>query len=108
MTANFTMAATNMATTKIDRDSLAKLRMLADREKRNPSAQLAILIDTAFRVNPAELTDQEFLGGVMDSLVEKAKPELPQRPRFNARINAPSLAASAGERRWQDYWCIGR
>ena len=67
------MAATNMTTIRIDRDSLAKLRMLADREKRSPSAQLAVLIDTAFRANPAELTDQEFLGGVMDSIVKDSE-----------------------------------
>lgn len=67
------MPAPNMTTTKIDRGSLAKLRMLADREKRGPPAQLAVLIDVAFRANPAELTDREFLGGVMDSTVEKAE-----------------------------------
>ena len=67
------MAATNMTTTKIDRDSLAKLRMLADREKRSQPGQLAVLIDAAFRANPAGLTDQEFLGGVMVSLAENAE-----------------------------------
>ncbi|MCY4611013.1 MAG: hypothetical protein OXC38_04865 [Gammaproteobacteria bacterium] len=67
------MPATHMTTTKIDRDSLAKLRMLADREKRSQPGQLAVLIDAAFRSNPAELADQEFLGGVMDSLVENAE-----------------------------------
>ena len=67
------MPVTNMTTTKIDRDSLAKLRMLADREKRSQPGQLAVLIDTAFRANPAELTDQEFLGSVMDSLAENAE-----------------------------------
>ena len=67
------MPATNMTTTKIDRDSLAKLRMLADREKRSQPGQLAVLIDAAFRANPAELTDQEFFGTVMDSIVENAE-----------------------------------
>ena len=67
------MSATNMTTTKIDRDSLAKLRMLADREKRSQSGQLAVLISAAFRANPAELTDQEFFGGMMDSLTENAE-----------------------------------
>lgn len=67
------MPATNMTTTKIDRDSLAKLRMLAAREKRSQPNQLAILIDAAFRTNPAELTDQEFFGNVMDSLVQNAE-----------------------------------
>lgn len=67
------MAVPNMTTTKIDRDSLAKLRMLAGREKRSPSAQLAVLIDAAFRANPAELTDREFLGSVMDSIVKNSE-----------------------------------
>ena len=67
------MAAINMTTTKIDRDSLAKLRMLADREKRSQPGQLAVLINAAFRANPAELTDQEFFGNVMDTLVEDAE-----------------------------------
>ncbi|MDE0152752.1 MAG: hypothetical protein OXN23_02640 [Gammaproteobacteria bacterium] len=67
------MPAANMTTTKIDRDSLAKLRMLADREKRSQPAQLAVLIDAAFRANPAELTDPEFLRGIMDTLVENAE-----------------------------------
>ena len=67
------MPATNMTTTKIDRDSLAKLRMLASREKRSQPGQLAVLIDAAFRANPAELTDQEFFGNVMNTLVEDAE-----------------------------------
>lgn len=67
------MPATNMTTTKIDRDSLAKLRMLADREKRSQPGQLAILIDAAFRANPAELTDPEFFDGVMDAIIENAR-----------------------------------
>ena len=67
------MATTNMTTTKIDRDSLTKLRMLADRERRSQPAQLAILINAAFRANPAELTDQEFFGAVMDAIVENAE-----------------------------------
>lgn len=67
------MASANMTTTKIDRDSLAKLRMLADRERRSQPAQLAVLIDAAFRANPAELTDQEIFGGVMDAIVENAE-----------------------------------
>lgn len=62
-----------MTTIKIDRDSLAKLRMLAAREKRSQPDQLAVLIDAAFRANPAELTDQEFLGRVMDSVIENAE-----------------------------------
>ena len=66
------MASTNMTTVKIDRDSLAKLRMLANREKRSQPAQLAVLIDAAFRANPARLMDQEFLGNVMATLVEDA------------------------------------
>ncbi|MCY3852586.1 MAG: hypothetical protein OXG03_03285 [Gammaproteobacteria bacterium] len=65
--------ATNMTTTKIDRDSLAKLRMLADREKRSLHAQLTVLIDVAFRTNPADLTDQEFFGAVMDTIVENSE-----------------------------------
>ena len=67
------MAATRMTTTKISRDSLAKLRMLADREKRSQPGQLAVLIDAAFRANPAELADQEFFDNVMDSLAENAE-----------------------------------
>lgn len=67
------MAAANMTTTKIDRDSLAKLRMLADREKRSQPGQLAVLIDAAFRANPAELTDQEFFGGVMDAIIKNSE-----------------------------------
>lgn len=67
------MVASNMTTTRIDRDSLAKLRMLADREKRSLRAQLAVLIDVAFQTNPADLTDQEFIGAVMDTIVENAE-----------------------------------
>lgn len=62
-----------MTTIKIDPDSLAKLRMLADREKRSQPDQLAVLIDAAFRADPAKLTDQEFFGNVMDSIVENAE-----------------------------------
>lgn len=67
------MASTNMTTVKIDRDSLAKLRMLADREQRSQPAQLAVLIDVAFRTNPAKLMDQELIGNVMNTLVEDAE-----------------------------------
>lgn len=67
------MASTNMTTVKIDRGSLARLRMLADREKRSQPAQLAVLIDAAFRANPAKLMDQELIGNVMNTLVENAE-----------------------------------
>ena len=68
-----TAANADMTTTKIDRESLAKLRMLAEREKRTAPSQLAVLIDYAFRANPAELTDQEFFADMMESLVEDAE-----------------------------------
>lgn len=59
-----------MKTTKIDPDSLEKLRMLAERESRSAPMQLAVMIDHAFRTSPAELTDEEFLGGMMEQIVD--------------------------------------
>ena len=86
------MPATNMTTTKIDRDSLAKLRMLADRERRSQPAQLAVLIDAAFRANPAELTDQEFFGSVMDAIVENAEAGIATETAIQ-RAKEPSAAS---------------
>ena len=62
-----------MTTTKTDRESLVKLRMPAERENRTASRQSAVTIDAALRASPAELTDQEFLEGMMESIVENAE-----------------------------------
>ena len=71
------MAVANMTTTKIDRDSLSKLRMLAEREKRSQSSQLAVLIDNAFRTNPAELSDQTLFANMMDSITSDIEQGIP-------------------------------
>ena len=62
-----------MTTTKISRGSLEKLRMLAERDKRSAPLQLDILIDAAWRTNPAELSDSEFFNGLFDALVANAE-----------------------------------
>lgn len=67
------MATQDMTTIKIDRGSLSKLRMLADRENRSQSNQLAILIDNAFRTNLAESTDQELFTEIMDAIVSNTE-----------------------------------
>jgi len=67
------MPKSDMTTTKIDRETLSKLRMLASRNKRTSPKQLSLIIDYAFRTSPAELTDQEFFTNMMDSIVESTK-----------------------------------
>jgi len=62
------MATANMTTTKIDRDSLSKLHMLAERENRSQSSQLAVLINNAFRASPADICDQELFANMMDNI----------------------------------------
>ncbi len=62
-----------MKTTKIDADSLEKLRMLAERESRSAPMQLAVLINHAFRTSPQSLPDQAFVTDMMDTLVENAE-----------------------------------
>ena len=62
-----------MKVTKIDADSLNKLRMLADRSDRSAPMQLKVLIDNAWRSNPAELTDVEFFEGMMDEIVANSE-----------------------------------
>ncbi|GJL81320.1 MAG: hypothetical protein DHS20C01_09540 [marine bacterium B5-7] len=90
------MAKADMTTTKIDRKSLLKLRMLANRENRTSPGQLAVLIDSAFRANPAELTDQEFLGGMMDSIVENIEAGI----ATNAGIQNARAFSAAGRISW--------
>jgi hypothetical protein len=69
----FVMSKSDMTTTKIDRETLSKLRMLASRNKRTSPKQLSLINDNAFRTSPAEVTDQEFFVGMMDSIVESAE-----------------------------------
>lgn len=67
------MPKSDMTTTKIDREALSKLRMLASRNKRTSPMQLSLIIDNAFRANPAETTDQKFFTNMMDSIVENTE-----------------------------------
>jgi hypothetical protein len=67
------MSKSDMTTTKIDRETLSKLRMLASRNKRTSPKQLSLIIDNAFRTSPAEVTDQEFFADMMDSIVESTE-----------------------------------
>ena len=90
------MASTHMTTVKIDRDSLAKLRMLAGREKRSQPAQLAVLIDAAFRANPARLMDQEIFRGVMETIVENSKAGIATQ----AAIRHTEKPSTAGRISW--------
>lgn len=67
------MAQTNMTTTKISRDALTKLRMLAERESRSAPNQLDVLIDRAFKSNPAELTDVNVALNAFSKIVDRSK-----------------------------------
>ncbi len=62
-----------MTTTKIDINSLHKLRMLAERSDRSAPLQLKVLIDSAWRTSPAELTDSELFDGVFNELVANSE-----------------------------------
>ncbi len=62
-----------MTTTKIDLDSLRKLRMLAERSDRSAPLQLKVLIDSAWRTSPAKLTDSELFDGMFDELVANSE-----------------------------------
>ncbi len=85
-----------MTTTKIDRDSLNKLRMLAERESRSAPLELKVLIDRAFRRNPAEVSDSEFFDGMMDDLVARSEAGI---VTDEARASA-SRAREAGTISW--------
>lgn len=67
------MAQSNMTTTKISRPALEKLRMLAERESRSAPNQLDVLIDRAFKTNPAELTDVNIALNAFSKLVDRSK-----------------------------------
>ena len=67
------MMSTEMKVTKIDSDSLNKLRMLAERSDRSAPLQLKVLIDSAWRSSPAELTDSEFFDGMFDELISNTE-----------------------------------
>ena len=61
---------TTMTTTKIDTESLEKLRMLAGRENRSAPAQLKILIESAWKSNPAIVSENEQLMTMMDDIAD--------------------------------------
>lgn len=67
------MANTDITTTKIDRDSLSKLKMLAEREKRSQPNQLAIIINHAFATTPSEISDVDVFDDMMNALVENSE-----------------------------------
>lgn len=67
------MAQANMTTTKISRNALEKLRMLADRESRSAPNQLDVLIDRAFKTNPAELSDVNIVLNAFSKIVARSK-----------------------------------
>lgn len=86
----------DMTTTKIDRRTLMKLRMLAEREKRTQPSQLAIIIDEAFRANPAEQTDQQIFADMMDNIVSATEQGVPSDTAIK---NAQAFTA-AGRISW--------
>lgn len=61
---------TTMTTTKIDTQSLEKLRMLAGRENRSAPAHLKILIENAWKTSPAAVSENELLMTMMDDIVD--------------------------------------
>jgi hypothetical protein len=65
------MAAPEMTSTKIDKESRRKLELLAARSDRKPPAELALIIDQAFRTSPAELDENAVLATMMDDIVDK-------------------------------------
>lgn len=67
------MAQTDMTTTKISKEALTKLRMLAERESRSAPNQLDVLIDRAFKANPAELTDVNVALNAFSKIVDRSK-----------------------------------
>lgn len=88
----------NMTTTKIDRDSLQLLRMIARRNNRSSPAQLAVLVSTAFRTSPSVLTDQEIFSDMMDSMVEKSQAgEVSEQAAKNAEEFTAAGRISWGE-----------
>ncbi len=84
---------TEMKVTKIDPDSLNKLRMLAERFDRSAPMQLKVLIDSAWRANPAELTDAEFFDGMFDELIANAEEGIPTDAALESAAHARELGA---------------
>ena len=80
-----------MTITKIDADSLAKLRILAKRGNRSAPLQLKVLIDTAWRTNPAELTDSEFSDNMFDELVANSEAGLATEEALASAAHAREL-----------------
>ena len=67
------MAALEMTSTKIDKESRRKLELLAERSNRKPPAELALIIDQAFRTSPAERDENAVLATMMDDIVESVE-----------------------------------
>ncbi len=65
------MATPEMTSTKIDKASRRKLELLAERSGRKPPAELALIIDQAFRASPAERDENKMLLTMMDDIVDK-------------------------------------
>ena len=87
-----------MTTTRIDTDSLQKLRMLAERSSRSAPNYLALLIEDAFRKSPSALSDLEFLGDMMNSIVENVEAGIPTDAALeNARQFSAAGRISWGE-----------
>jgi len=67
------MAQTDMTTTKISKTALTKLRMLAERESRSAPNQLDVLIDKAFKANPAEVTDVNVALNAFSNIIARSQ-----------------------------------
>lgn len=62
--------ASNMTSTKIDVESREKLTLLAKRGSRSAPSMLKLIIEQAWRSNPAELSENALLSGMMEQIVD--------------------------------------
>lgn len=62
-----------MTTTKIDRETLSKLHMLADRDNRSATAQLKVIINHVWRANPTEISDADFFDDMFSQMISDSE-----------------------------------